>query len=270
MMLRIGDAAFSYLEAGRGAPVVFLHGVGSAGRSFADQIPALAQHYRVLAWDAPGYGLSTAPAEADPDPGVYAAALLKLLDGLDIGPCHLVGHSLGALIAARFAADHSDRVLSLTLCSIAAGHAMLPAEERRRLLDQRLADVAALGPRAMAEKRGPRLLGPDATPEMIRRVIDTMAAIRPDGYGQAARMLSNGDVKADIARLPPGLPLQVVFGEADAITPPARNREIAASRPHTAVHAIEGAGHAVYLEKPEWFNVIVGDFVARHAMDLTE
>jgi len=166
------------------------------------------------------------------------------------------------LMAASFAADRPSRILSLTLASIAGGHANLPAADREKQLAQRVGDVAELGPRAMAEKRGPRLLGPEATPVMIRRVVDTMAAVRPDGYSQAARMLASGDVKADIARLPAGMPVQFLYGDADVITPPARNIEIAAVRPQAPVHVVPGAGHAVYLEKPAVFNEVLSTFVA--------
>ena len=106
-----------------------------------------------------------------------------------------------------------------------------------------------------------RLLGSEATPVMIRRVVDTMAAVRPDGYAQAARMLASGDVRADIARLPTGMPVQILYGDADVITQPARNVEIAAVRPQAPVHVIAGGGHAVYLEKPETFNDLLSRFI---------
>jgi 3-oxoadipate enol-lactonase len=115
----------------------------------------------------------------------------------------------------------------------------------------------------MAEQRGPRLLAPGATPAMLRRVVETMAAVRPDGFSQAARMLASGDIKADIARLPADIPVQFLYGDADVITPPARNLEVAALRPTAPVHVVKDAGHAVYLEQPARFNSIVFDFVTR-------
>jgi pimeloyl-ACP methyl ester carboxylesterase len=115
----------------------------------------------------------------------------------------------------------------------------------------------------MAEQRGPRLLAPAATPEMLRRVVETMAAVHPDGYSQAARMLASGDIKADIPRLPADMPVQILYGDGDVITPPARNLEVAALRPTAPVHVVKDAGHAVYLEQPARFNSIVSDFVIR-------
>jgi pimeloyl-ACP methyl ester carboxylesterase len=258
----VGDGAVSYLEAGQGPALVLLHGIGSGAQSWRHQLAALSDSFRVIAWDAPGYGRSTALAAPEPDAGDYATALAAFLTAVGVERCHLLGHSLGSLIAARFAAEHPERILSLTLASIANGHARLPAEERERLKQGRLGDLAALGPRAMAEKRGPRLLSAQATEAMRRAVIDTMAAVRPDGYAQAVGMLSRGDAPADIARLAPGMAVQVIFGDADVITPPEANREAAAMRPQAPVHVIAGAGHAVYLEKPDAFNALLRRFAA--------
>jgi pimeloyl-ACP methyl ester carboxylesterase len=256
---------FAYLEKGpgngQGTPLVLLHGIGSAGRSFTAQLDALSAHWRVVAWDAPGYGTSTALSPAHPTAGDYADALQRFLDERSFARVHLLGHSLGCLMAAAFAARRPARVLSLTLCSIAGGHAALPPAERQKLLDQRLGDLATLGPRGMAEKRAPRLLGPAAPPGALEKMIDTLSSVRPDGYGQAARMLSTGDIATDIRGLPKNLPGQVIFGDGDVITPPARNREIAALWPQAEIHVIPGAGHALYVEQPDAFNALLADFL---------
>jgi pimeloyl-ACP methyl ester carboxylesterase len=263
--LDVGRASFSYLDQGRGPALVLLHGIGSAARSFDRQIAGLASYYRVVAWDAPGYGGSTNLAPGDPTAADYATALAAFLDALGVHACHLLGHSLGCLMAARFAVLNPERVLSLSLCSIAAGHGALPAEERQKLLDQRVNDLAALGPRAMAEKRAPRLLGSAAPPSALERVVDAMGSVQPEGYGQAARMLSTGDIRADVRRFSARLPGQIIYGDGDLITPPARNTEVAAIWPTAAVHVIRGAGHALYLEQPDPFNSILIDFIAKTA-----
>ena len=251
----------SWLEAGDGDPVVLLHGVGSAARSFCAQIEGLAPRWRVLAWNAPGYGDSSPLPDDAPDVGAYAATAAAWLDACGVKACHLVGHSLGSLIAARFAATYPERVKTLTLASCAIGHARLPAEERARLLNGRIGDVDALGARGMAEKRGPRLLGPDAKPEHVRAVVDVMAAIHPRGYAPAARMLSGGDMLADIARLPATLPTQVIYGTADVITLPEPNQRAAAARANIPVAIIERAGHALYVEQPARFNALLEEFM---------
>ena len=251
------DATISYIEAGKGPALVLLHGIGSAAVSWRHQLAELSDRFRVIAWDAPGYGQSTPVGKASPQTQDYAARLVGLLDERSVERCHLVGHSLGSLIAARFAADHPERILSLTLASIATGHARLAEMERRRLRDGRIDALTKLGPRGMAETRGPRLLSDGASEEARRAVIDTMASIRPEGYIEAVNLLSGGDTIADIARLGPDMPVQIVFGSADVITSPEQNLQAAAALPSARVRRIEGAGHAVYLERPADFNSLL-------------
>src|SRR5580693_10636302 len=188
------------------ACLVARHRIGR--REFRYQLEALSARFRVVAWDSPGYGASTPLAIEHPDTSDYAAALDAWLGALGIDRCHLVGQSLGTLIAARFAAEQPRRVLSLTLAGVARGHGRLPPPERQRLLAQRLDDLAQLGPQGMAAKRGPRLLGPEATESMRRTVIEIMARIPAEGYAQAARMLSTGDITGDLDRLSTALPIQ--------------------------------------------------------------
>ena len=102
----------SWLEAGDGDAVVLLHGVGSAARSFRTQIEGLAPRWRVMAWNAPGYGESTPLPDDAPDVGAYAATVAAWLDASGVQSCHLVGHSLGSLIAARFADVLLEKVAS--------------------------------------------------------------------------------------------------------------------------------------------------------------
>jgi pimeloyl-ACP methyl ester carboxylesterase len=67
-------------------------------------------------------------------------------------------------------------------------------------------------------------------------------------------MLSGADTRKDIARLPPTLPVQIVFGDQDGITTPEQNLRCASARPQAPVHILAGAGHALYIERPDAFN----------------
>ena len=99
-----GDGAgFSYLRSGggKGIPIVLLHGIGSNAQSFEPLMRALP--HPAIAWNAPGYGESDPLTQEWPDASDYAAALQRLLAHLQVKQCVLLGHSLGALIAARYA-----------------------------------------------------------------------------------------------------------------------------------------------------------------------
>ena len=256
-----GGSTFTCLEQGSGVPLVLLHGVGSGARSWVRQLDTLSARCRVVAWDGPGYGGSTALPMDAPGPDDYSDALLRLVDALGVDRMHLVGHSLGAIQAARFARRHPRRILGLTLASMSAGHARLPEAERIRLREARLSDLAALGVAGMAKKRGPRLLSDQATDEQRQAVIDTMSLLRPDGFTQAVKLLTVSDTRADLAALPASMPVQVVYGEHDVVTTPASILEVASARPGVPVKVIAGAGHACYIEQAAAFDAIVLAFI---------
>ncbi len=91
-----------------------------------------------------------------------------------------------------------------------------------------------------------------------------MAAVDPHGYAQAARMLSRGDLIADIEAISAAIPLQFIYGGADVITPPAVNQRAAAARPGAPVTVLDNAGHACYVERPGEFSGAIEDFVRQH------
>jgi pimeloyl-ACP methyl ester carboxylesterase len=258
-------SSISLTEQGEGEAVMFLHGIGSGARSWRGQLEAFSDHARAMAWDAPGYGSSTCLSKPAPDVEDYADALEGLLREKSIHKLHLVGHSLGALIATSYAKKHPARLRSLTLASIAPGHGKLSEDERIRLRDRRLDALDQLGARAMAETRGPHLLTGNATPDMRQAVVEVMASINPKGYRQAVLMLSKADTASELRGVAPQIPVQIVFGGEDTITPPASNMRTAQARPDAPVHVISGAGHAVYIEKAAEFDEVLRAFMAQHS-----
>ncbi len=94
----------AHVERGAGPPLVLLHGVGGNKACWPWQLAGLSDRWRVIAWDAPGYGDSP-PLDRMTWPAI-ADALCGLLDGLLIDRAHLVGHSFGGMVAQAFAARH--------------------------------------------------------------------------------------------------------------------------------------------------------------------
>jgi pimeloyl-ACP methyl ester carboxylesterase len=163
-------------------------------------------------------------------------------------------------MAAAFVRRTPARVTALVLSDAAAGHGKLDEEDRNEKLMQRLDDVAELGPAGMAEKRVGKLLGPKAAPGARNAALRVMSKIRPKGYAQAARMLSLGDIFAELAGC--RAPALVVCGAEDQITPPDSNRKIAASI-GARFELIDGIGHLPYIEAPERFNALVAEFLSK-------
>ena len=237
---------------------VLLHGIGSASASWVAQLHAAASKAdcSVLAWDAPGYGDSTPLEPSHPTAQDYAERLWAWLDALHVTtPITLVGHSLGALMAARATCIAPQRVRRLILLAPARGYGNAPVAERAQKLADRLANLASLGPEGMAHKRGAAMLSPTASAAHVQFIQSVMAQIHPHGYAQAAHMLSQGDLGADIAQL--HCPTVVASGSADTITPPAACQAVAAQA-QVAWTNLGAVGHACPLEAADTVTALLG------------
>jgi pimeloyl-ACP methyl ester carboxylesterase len=248
-------AGISYLASGggEGLPVVLLHGIGSNAQSFAPLLQAFDVRHPALAWNAPGYGVSQPLAMDWPDASDYAAALNRLLVDVGIARCVLVGHSLGCLIAARFALVSPRRVAALVLVSPALGHGAEKGAPLPPAVGRRIEDLDRLGPAQFAAARAPSLVAePAARPDVVQAVEQAMADVRRPGYDQAARLLAVSRLLDDAAKL--DVPTTVIVGIEDRITPPANVRRAFAALPeapqrHTYFE-VANAGHAICQEQP--------------------
>ena len=257
--VRRNGRAIAYRAAGEGAPLLLLHGIGSGSASWEPQFAGLAGRFRVIAWDTPGYGGSDALPGERPVSGAYGDAVADLLDGLALERVHLLGHSLGGLIAAAFAARHPQRLLSVTLSDAAAGYSNSPEEVRVGRLNARIDAMTTLGPAEVAKRRAREVLSPSAREETYEKVFAVQSRLRPDGYVQAARMLHNSDIFGDAATI--GVPALVMYGSKDTVTPEAIGRDLAAAIEGARYVSLEGLGHASYVEGPEIFNAALTGFL---------
>jgi pimeloyl-ACP methyl ester carboxylesterase len=253
------DGQVQYRQAGRAERVthVLLHGIGSGSGSWVRQLQAAAPRTdrRVLAWDAPGYGHSTRLAPAAPVAADYARRLWQWLDALGQDqPVTLVGHSLGALMAAAATLQQPGRVKRLVLLSPARGYGEASEAERESKLSTRLATLHKLGPAGMAAARAAAMLSPEATPEMVDLVRETMAQIDVEGYSQASRMLSTGTLDTDLGQV--SVDLAVASGSADTITPPAGCADVA-HRKHLPWVDLGPVGHVCALEAAQRVNELL-------------
>ncbi|ALK32407.1 alpha/beta fold hydrolase [Burkholderia plantarii] len=246
-------------HAGR-LPIVLLHGIGSGAASWVQQLDTLGAARRVLAWDTPGYGESSPVAPASPQAGDYAAVLADWLDALGVARCVLVGHSLGAIVAGRFAATHGARVAGLLLLSPAAGYGAASEAVRAQKRDARLAMLAELGPQGLAERRSANMLSPSASEPARQWVRWNMARVVPAGYAQATHLLANADLAADLAGRRG--PVMVAVGEHDGITPPEACARLARAA-GVPLQLIPNAGHAGYIEAPAACDALIDAFARR-------
>ena len=112
MIIDVDETPIAWREAGEGAPVLFLHGLGMTRTGWDAQLEALAEGYRCVAWDMPGYGVSEPLVEFSLAAAADSAAML--IDRLG-GSAHVVGLSMGGMIALQLALRHPECVRSLSL-----------------------------------------------------------------------------------------------------------------------------------------------------------
>ena len=237
-----------YETAGSGFPIVLLHGIGSNAKSWRRQIAAFSTRYRVIAWDAPGFGESEDFAEQPPSIRAFADSLRELFDTLGFAEAVILGHSLGGVIAQEFYREYPDRVRALILADTTQGGSAN--------LDDRLRMIRTMPPEELARERAPRLLSKHAPAKVVSEAIAIMSEVRRPGYKFAAIAMANANLDGVLDNA--GVPVLMIWGEEDDITSQWN------SWPRSAqVEIIPGAGHLCYAEQPEFFNSTVLKFLER-------
>lgn len=253
--LESGGISLLRTGVGSGLPLVLLHGIGSNAQSFAPLMQRLSAGRTVLAWDAPGYANSAPLSQDWPRADDYADALFQLLERLELKHVDLLGHSLGALIAGRFAAIYPARVRHLVLASPALGYGTRPGEPLARPAAARLEGFLSEGADEFARARAPRLVFKRDDAALVATVTEAMSQVKLPGYRLASRMLSCANLLADASHMES--PSLVLVGEQDEITPPARCKgmydALRLASPDLAhrFELVADAGHAVVQERPD-------------------
>jgi pimeloyl-ACP methyl ester carboxylesterase len=244
----------AYERAGAGEPLVLLHALGLSRRTWDPVVPALSEHFKVIAVDLPGFGDSEPlPADIEPNPAALAAAVARLLDELGIANPHLVGNSLGGWVALELASMRP--AASVTLLSPAglwrtdtprycraslwasrwlAQHAAVPLSH---LVDHRLGRALILG-----QSHGrPFALTPDAA----------RAAVRSMGTSPGFdSILKATATRRFLATTPIDAPMTVAFGSRDLLLLRHQSRHLDQLPPSTQLETLPGCGHVPIADDP--------------------
>jgi len=182
-----------------------------------------------------------------------------LLDAMAIAEAVVVGHSLGSMVAQRFAAKYASRTRALIL---AGGEAVLGAEGKRILSDRALA-IEKQGLIAVADDwlNGVLSAGTRETnPALAGMVREMFLANDANTYVQHCLTLRDGDVRGDLSRIV--CPTLLTVGDQDMVTPIAWQRQIATGIAGSRIRIIPNTAHMTMLENPCVFNAAVHDFLA--------
>jgi 3-oxoadipate enol-lactonase/4-carboxymuconolactone decarboxylase len=228
------------------APVVLLAGpLGSTLEMWEPQVPALAEHFRVVRYDARGHGRSPVPA------GPYALDdlvddVLALLDRLRVPKAHVVGLSLGGMTALRLAARAPERVDRLAvLCTSALLGPRRAWEDRARL-------VRTEGTSAVADAVVARWLTPSlrrTRPDLVRSLRAMVAATPAEGYAGCCEAIAHMDLRDDLRRVV--APTLAVAGADDPATPPEHLGAVADAVVSGQLLVLRNAAHLANVEQPD-------------------
>jgi 3-oxoadipate enol-lactonase len=241
---------------GEGEPLLLIQGLGYARWSWDSVVPALAEQYRVIWFDNRGIGESDKPA------GPYTAAQmaadsLQVLDEAGVERAHVLGASLGGMIAQEVVVSAPGRVDKLVLCcTTPGGPETVPMPD---VTVQLFAEAATLAPEVALRRFIENALGPHPPAALVEELYRLRLANPPEPEGwqaQAAAGLTFAGVDGEIAA-----PTLILTGTEDNVVDP-RNADVLAARIAGArVERFHGAGHLFFWEQPDAFVKIVREFL---------
>ena len=239
-----------YRAGGAGEPLVLLHGWGVSSESFVGLAGELERRFAVTAMDLPGFGWSAPP------PGAwgsldYAGHVARFMDAIGVPSAHVLGHSFGGRVAVALAAHFPERVRRLVL--VASG-GIRPRRTARYYL------------KVGAAKAARHLLSPTLWGRWGSRMHAKLGErVGSRDYRQAGPMrpilvrLVNEDARRLLARVQART--LILWGSGDPEIPVASMRVMAEGIRGARLEILEGAGHFPFVDMPERFVRLVGDFL---------
>lgn len=228
--------------------LVFIHGSGSDHTCWAHQYSKLHKKFNIVAVDLPGHGSSAGKGENDVEQ--YCLWIKKLLDILRLKNPVLIGHSLGAAMAMKFALLYPEDIAGIVPVGGGIKMPVNPDLLAGLKINPALA-IEMMCKFSLAKENRPKFLDP-LKESMAKANIDVL-------YGDLSAC-DKLDLTTDLSKI--NTPAQVICGAEDKMTPADLSRAIAAGIHGAKLCLIEGAGHMVMLEKPAEFNMAVGEFAS--------
>lgn len=272
----LDDPEIAYVDQGEGPEtLVLIHGLASNLGFWRYNIPALAEHYRVIALDLPGYGRSEKSGEYPYTLSFFAEAIESLIDELDLQDVTLVGHSMGGQIAMLAALTYPDAIDRLVLADPAGIETFDPGEGEWLRNAYTVAGIRATPETAIRQNLALNFYRWD---DRLEWMVEERARLaKTDEFDQFAYATQQSVGAMLDESTAPYLeriqqPTLIVYGEHDELIPNpylnpgfARNvfQEGAERMPDAHLVEIDDAGHMVMMERPEAFNDAVLEWLGQ-------
>jgi len=271
---KVGAIDLYYDEQGSGDPLLLVMGLAADSAAWLFQVPDFARHYRTVVFDNRGVGRSAKP------PGPYtihemADDTAGLLDVLGIARAHVVGVSMGGMIAQELALRHPERVRGLVLaCTYPEPDAEVERQRQFSMAQfggtvaadgEMRIDLTALDPTLFFQHLLPRVFNQAFIDQELPKLMQLFSGALQYGFSMEAIL---GQVAAVMGHRATDRLHQikartlVITGDADLLIPPANSRVLAEHIPNAKLVTIPGGSHGFNFETPEIFNREVLDFLA--------
>ena len=255
MLHRLDAVRLHVVDEGQGDPILFLHGVGGSWRHFEPQLNALSDRFRCIALDQRGFGRSGEGAEYTIEALADDAA--RLCEQLGITQTNVVGLSMGGMVAQSLAARYPELVNAIVL-SNTTGYSDPALRDmvvatcemvRNGGLQMFLEATAAMtwAPATLTER-----------PALVRSFAREQAGNDPEVYASILDDIGQLDHRELLPTIK--VPVLVVRGDHDALTPPTHTEMLLELLPDARLVALPDAGHMSPLEAPDAFTTAVAEF----------
>ena len=254
-----GDARIFWDAGGSGEPVLLIMGLGYPSEMWYRLLPALVDRYRAIYVDNRGVGRTGVP------PGPYDIETMAddaacVIEEAGEHSAHVVGASMGGIIAQELALRHPERVRSLLLaCTLPGGKETAPASSEALSL---LTSRGEMTPREAAEAAVPFVYAPDTDRALIDEDIELRMKNPTEPRGYVNQILAIQSHMGTYSRLGEiSVPTLVIHGTADRLVNPDNARILAGRIPGASLEYIEGASHILFTDRTAQARKLVRAFL---------
>ncbi len=254
---RVSAPALFYHVEGAGPPVVLIHGVGADGSSWDEIAPALTSRFTVIRLDLRGHGRS-GHIDGALTLQDFARDVVDVLDAAGAARAHVVGFSLGGMIAQALALDHAARVDRLVLLSAVAGR----TDQERARVRERLEILRTQGIGAITGAAQDRWFTAgfiERHPELVRERMEQLQQNHAPSYAAAYTVFSTSDLGERLHGI--RTPTLVATGEHDVGSNTRMARFMQAQIPGAELRILAGLKHSVLVEAPETITAMLLEYL---------
>ena len=255
----VGGLGVAFRRVGRGPCLLLLHGAMCDSRDWRRQLDYFAGEFTVIAWDAPGCGDSDDLPSRDYGLDEFIDTLAGFIRALRLDHPHILGLSLGSILAIALKARYPNSARSLTLASAYAGWAgSLPPLEVQRRIRLTLRDLERPADEAAREFVA-TLLPVDAPQSQVDEQIEMITQARPATTRAMLTHVAPVDLRPVLALI--DVPTLLLYGDADVRAPTAVADALHVQIPGSLLVQLTGVGHCGHIQAPEEWNRAVLDFL---------